>query len=156
MEKVIEKVNYDRKCYTIADFYKSYLEYVEKETVYDVGYKKFRMILNDYFKYIANQVMLEGKEFKFPCRLGTLQIIKHRPKNYNSKSLRIDFQSSKQLGKKIYFLNEHSDGYKYRFHYCKQNCLVKNKSKYQFVASRANKRNLAKIIFQKLRDFPEM
>ena len=72
MEKVIEKVNYDRKCYTIADFYKSYLEYIEKETVYDVGYKKFRMILNDYFKYIANQVMLEGKEFKFPCRLGTL------------------------------------------------------------------------------------
>lgn len=151
-----EKVNYSRKCYTIADFYKSYLDYIERDTVYDIGYKKFRTILNDYFKYIANEVIMNGKEFKLPCRMGTLQVIKHKPKNYNSKSLRIDFQSSKQYGKKIYFLNEHSDGYKYRFHYCKRNCLTANKSKYQFVATRANKRWLAQIIFKRLRDYPEM
>lgn len=156
LDKPVEKTKYDRKCYTIADFYESYLQSIDRDTVYDIGYKKFRTILNDYFKYIADEVMLNGKEFKFPCRMGTLQIIKHKPKNYNSKSLRIDFQSSKQLGKKIYFLNEHSDGYKYRFHYCKQNCLTKNKSKYQFVASRANKRKLATLIFSKYRDYPEL
>ena len=150
------KVNYDRKCYTITDFYLSYLDYIERGTVYEVDYKMFRKILQDYFRYIANEVIMNGKEFKFPCRMGTLQVIKHRPKNFNSKSLRIDFGASKALGKKIFFLNEHSDGYKYRFHYSKKNCLTENKSKYQFVATRANKRLLAKVIFNRLRDYPEM
>lgn len=150
------KTKYNRQCYTITDFYLSYLDYIERDTVYDVGYKKFRSILSDYFKYISEEVIINGKEFKFPCRMGTLQVVKHRPKNYNSKSLRIDFGTSKQLGKKIFFLNEHSDGYKYRFHYCKKNCLTENKSKYQFVATRANKRLLAKVIFKRLRDYPEM
>lgn len=151
-----EKTIYKRKCYTIADFYISYLNYIEKDTVYDIGYKKFRQVLQDYFKYIADEVMLGCKEFKFPCRMGTLQIVKHKPKNFNSKSLRIDFGASKQYGKNIFFLNEHSDGYKYRFFYSKKNCLTQNKSKYQFVATRANKRKLAAIIFSKKRDYPEV
>ena len=96
------KVNYDRKCYTITDFYLSYLDYIERGTVYEVDYKMFRKILQDYFRYIANEVIMNGKEFKFPCRMGTLQVIKHKPKNFNSKSLRIDFGTSKALGKKIY------------------------------------------------------
>ena len=99
------KVNYDRKCYTITDFYLSYLDYIERGTVYEVDYKMFRKILQDYFRYIANEVIMNGKEFKFPCRMGTLQVIKHKPKNFNSKSLRIDFGTSKALGKKIFFLN---------------------------------------------------
>lgn len=150
-----ERLKYQRKCYTIADYYISYKEYIEPNTQYDVDLKTFKAIVTDYFKYIKNEIMYECKEVKLPCRLGTLQIIKHQPKEYSGKSLRWDWKATKEIGKPVYLLNEHSNGWKYRFFWSKQGCLLTNKGKYQFIACRDNKRELAKIIFNRLKDYPE-
>ena len=131
-----ERVKYNRKSYTIADFYINYKQQIDANTQYDVNLKTYKAIVTDYFKYIRDEIMQNCKEFKLPCRLGTLQIIKHQPKEFSGKSLRWDF--------------------KYRFHWSKKNCLLTNKSKYQFIASRENKRTLAQIIFNKLKDYPEL
>lgn len=155
MDKKV-KLKYQRKCYTIADYYISYQNYITKNTLYDIPFVKFKEVLLEYFKYLRDEIMLNSKEVKLPCRLGTLQIVKHQPKEFTGKSLRIDYKSSKELGKIIYFLNEHSSNFKYRFYWSKKDCLVKNKSQYQFVATRQNKRDLAQIIFHKQADFPEL
>ena len=146
-----EKLNYNRKSYTIADYYVSYKNYIEQDTVYDIPYSTFRNIVSDYFKYIQQEVIEGSKEFKLPCRLGTLCIVKRQPKNFDSKSLRIDYHESK-----VYFLNEHSDYYKFRFLWSKKNSLLINKTRYQFVATRANKRRLAQIIKNKEHDYIEI
>lgn len=151
-----DKWDYSRKSYTIADYYLSYKDYIESDSIYDVPYETFKSIIIDYFKYIRDQIMLESKEVKLPCRLGTLQIIKHQPKEFTGKSLRWDWQATKQLGKPVYYLNEHSNNYKYRFHWSKQGCLLRNKGKYMFIACRTNKRNLAKIIKNRQCDYIEM
>lgn len=146
----------DKKSYTITDFYQYYLQNIDQNTVYEVPYSTYRSILADYFKHLANQIIEKSYEIKLPCRLGTLCIIKKKPKNFNGKSLRIDYHESKEQGKLIYFLNEHSGYYKYRFFWSKQNCITPNKSKYQFVATRANKRRLAQIIKNKEHDYIEI
>ena len=146
----------ERKSNTIPDFYQYYLTNIERDTVYDVDYTTYRKILTEYFKYLMSQVMDKSREIKLPCRLGTLSIVKRRPKNYDSKSLRIDYKESKEQGKIIYFINDHSDFFKYRFYWNKQNCMTPNKSKYQFVATRANKRRLAQIIKNRLCDYVEI
>lgn len=151
-----ERLDYNRKCYTIADFYLSYKDYIEKDTVYDVDLKTFKSIVIDYFQYIRDQVMQECKEVKLPCRLGTLSIVKHQPKEFTGKSLRWDWKATKETGKPVYLLNDHSNFFKYRFYWSKQGCLLTNKGKYQFIASRANKRNLAQIIFNRIKDYPEV
>lgn len=151
-----ERLKYNRKCYTIADYYLSYKEYIEPDTQYDVDLKTFKGIVTDYFKHIRDEIMLNCKEFKLPCRLGTLQIIKHQPKEFTGKSLRWDWKATKETGNPVYLLNEHSNYYKYRFFWSKKNCLLINKSKYQFVASRENKRNLAQIIKSKVKDYIEL
>lgn len=151
-----ERLDYNRKCHTIADFYLNYKNYIDEGTQYDVDLKTFKAILIDYFKYIRDAIMLECKEVKLPCRLGTLSIVKHQPKEFTGKSLRWDWKATKESGKPVYLLNEHSDYYKYRFFWSKQNCLLTNKSKYQFIASRQNKRDLAKLIFNKEKDYPEV
>lgn len=151
-----ERLEYDRKCYTIADFYLSYKEYIEADTQYDVDLKTFKAIVTDYFKYIRDSIMNESKEVKLPCRLGTLQIVKHQPKEFTGKSLRWDWKATRETGKPVYLLNEHSNFYKYRFYWSKKDCLLTNKGKYQFIASRQNKRDLAQIIFNKERDYPEL
>lgn len=151
-----ERVKYKRKSYTIADFYTSYKQYIEQGTSYDVDLKTYKAIVTDYFKHIRDEIMQNCKEFKLPCRLGTLQIIKHQPKEFTGKSLRWDWKATRETGKPVYLLNEHSNFYKYRFHWSKKDCLLANKSCYQFIASRDNKRNLAQLIFNNLKDYPEL
>lgn len=75
--------------------------------------------------------------------MGTLQIIKSRPKHLDKRSLRIDYQATKETGKLIFLLNEHSDMWKYRYLWSKVDMMTPNKTKYQLVATRANKRRLA-------------
>lgn len=144
------------KSYTIASFYNDYLDSIERDTVYDIDYTKYRSIVTDYFQHLRQKLIEEGKMIKLPYRMGNVQIIKSKPKHLDKRSLRIDYQATKQTGKLIFLLNEHSDMYKYRYHWEKIDMVVPNKSKYQLVATRANKRRLAQIIKNRELDYQEI
>lgn len=100
-------------------------------------------------KIILEYVLNRSDGFKMPFGLGFIQIGKYRPKKLNSKSLSIDFKASAKYGKKIYYLNEHSDGYKYRLHWSKIPQTFPDRYKYQLCLVRKNKRKLAQLIFNK-------
>lgn len=142
--------------YTIPSFYNYYLDNIEPDTIYDIPYSQYRQIVTDFFKYLRDQLIEESKCVKLPNRMGNIQIVKHRPKYYDKRSLRIDYQATKQYDKLIFLTNEHSDFYKYRCYYNKSDVLVKNKIKYQLILTRANKRRLAQCIKQKLQDYQEL
>jgi len=71
--------------------------------------------------------------FKMPYGLGFVQIGKYMPKNYNDTSLSVDYKTSKELGKKIYHLNEHSNGYKYRLYWSKIPRTFPDRYRYQLM-----------------------
>lgn len=142
--------------YTVPSFYNYYLDQIEQDTVYDIPYELYRKIITDYFCYLRNELIENGKKVKLPNRLGSIQIVKHQPKYWDNRSLRIDYQASKKENKLVYLLNEHSNFYKYRCYWDKSDMLVKNKTKYQLIMTRANKRHLAQIIKNKIRDFEEL
>lgn len=144
------------KSYTIASFYNDYLTNIEPDTVYDIDYNKYRAIITDYFQYLRQRLIEEGRRVKLPYRMGSVQIIKSKPKHLDKRSLRIDYQSTKQTGTLVLLLNEHSDYFKYRYYWNKEDMVVPNKSKYQLVATRANKRRLAQIIKNRELDFEEI
>lgn len=144
------------KSYTIASFYNDYLTSIEPDTVYDIDYTKYRAIITDYFQYLRQRLIEEGKMIKLPYRMGNVQIIKSRPKHLDKRSLRIDYQATKQYNKLILLDNAHSDGFKYRCYYNKTDMMVPNKSKYQLVLTRANKRHLAALIKSREMDYEEL
>ena len=144
------------KSYTIASFYNDYLDNIEKDTVYDINYTKYRAIVTDYFKHLRQRLIEEGKRIKLPYRMGTVQIVKSRPKHLDKRSLRIDYKATKETGKLIFLLNEHSDFFKYRAFYSKLEMMVPNKSKYQLTLTRANKRRLAALIKSREMDYEEL
>lgn len=152
----MQETKYERKSYTIADFYNSYCDYVEDNSLYQISYKVFRQIVSDYFRYLRDEIIENGKEVRLPCRMGTLSIVKHKPKEYTGKSLRIDYSESKKYNKTIYHLNEHTGGFKYRAYWNKQNMITKNKTKYQLIMTRDNKRHLAQILKSHIRDYIEI
>ena len=147
---------YKREAYTIADFYESYCEYTKDNPLYQVSYKTFRDVVTEYFRYLRDEIIENGKEVRLPCRMGSLSIVKHKPKEYTGKSLRIDYAESKKYGKMIFHLNEETGGYKYRFYWNKQNMLTTNKTHYQLIMTRDNKRHLAQILKSHKRDCCEI
>lgn len=144
------------KSYTVASFYNDYLDSIERDTVYDIDYTTYRNIVTDYFQHLQQKLIEEGKLIKLPYRLGNLQIIKSKPKHLDKRSLRIDYQATKEHNKLILLDNQHSDGFKMRAWWNKTDMMVPNKSKYQLVLTRANKRRMAVIIKNRLIDYEEL
>lgn len=141
-----------KKSYTITDFYDSYIT----EHPNGVDYKTFRAILVDYYTIINQKLLDASDELKMPYRLGTVRIVKYKPKTYTSKSLSVDYKLSKEVGHTVYHLNDHSNGYKYRLFWHKE--CAKNFSPYRYSLNlvRAAKRKLAQLIKNNITDYPEI
>ena len=115
----------------------------------DVDYSLYKRILDEMCNVILEYVLERSEGFKMPYGLGFIQIGKYKPKNYTEKSLSVDYKSSKAYDKRIYHLNEHSDGYKFRLYWSKIPRTFPDRYKYQLSFVRQNKRKLAQLIFNK-------
>ena len=115
----------------------------------DVHYSLYKRVLDQMCVVILEHVLNASEGFKMPYGLGFIQVVKYRPKNFNSDSLSVDYKASKEYDKKIYHLNEHSDGYKFRLYWSKIPRTFPDRYKYQLCLVRQNKRKLAQLIFNK-------
>lgn len=115
----------------------------------DVDYGVYKRVLEAMCKTILEHVLERSEGFKMPYGLGFIQVGKYLPKTLSKDSLSVDYAVSKWYDKKIYHLNEHSDGYKYRLYWSKIPRTFPNRYKYQLSLVRDNKRKLARLIFNK-------
>lgn len=102
-----------------------------------VSKKEYREICYDFNKLLSEDV-LKGKITKIPYYLGSLW-----GKKFKCSKLQVDFPETNRLGKTIFHLNEHSDGYSVRWAWEKNNKLVTNLIYYTFTPSRNNARALS-------------
>lgn len=131
----------NKKSYTFRDMY--------KEMPVEVDYSLYKRILEEMCKVIAEHMLNGSEGFKMPYGLGFIQIVKYKPKTLTQQSLSVDYSASKEYNKRIYHLNEHSDGYKFRLYWSKIPKTFPDRYKYQLSMVRENKRKLAKLIFDK-------
>lgn len=124
----------------------SYKDFKNQELgLFEVDYKKYRAVNEAFNKKIVDYILLDAGEFELPYRLGSIRIQKKKMK-LKKESMKVDWKTTRELGKRVYHLNDHSDNYRYKWYWKKSNAIVQNKSLYSFTASRANKRELAKLI----------
>lgn len=133
------KIRKNKKAYTFADMY--------LEMPIEVDYSLYKRILDTMCAIILEYILERSDGFKMPYGLGFIQVGKYMPKQFTSKSLSVDYLASAKYGKRIYHLNEHSDGYKYRFYWSKIPRTFPDRYKYQLSMLRDNKRKLAQLIF---------
>lgn len=114
----------------------------------EVDYGLYKRILEEMCKVILEYVLDGSEGFKMPFGLGFIQIGKYKQKTTTDK-LAVDYKASKEYGKRIYHLNEHSNGYKYRLYWSKIPRTFPDRYKYQLCLVRQNKRKLAQLIFDK-------
>ena len=115
----------------------------------EVDYGLYKRILDTMCSVILEHILNGSEGFKMPYGLGLVQIGKYKPKTLTAKSLSVDYKASNEYGKRIYHLNEHSDGYKYRLYWSKIPRTFPDRYKYTLGLIRQNKRKLAQLIFNK-------
>ena len=131
-----------KRDYGCRDVYKFYKKNTIKELQSD--YKVFRDVCDSYNKELINKVLDKSAEVKFLVRLGFFRVKKTKMNFSDKNTLRIDWKRSKEFKKRIYHMNEHTGGYKYRFYWKKG--AVKNITAYAFIPTRTNARRLASIL----------
>ena len=115
----------------------------------EVDYGLYKRILQEMCRIILDAILDSSDGFKMPYGLGFIQVGKYLPKALDSKSLSVDYKASREYDKRIYHLNEHSNGYKYRLYWSKIPRTFPDRYKYQLCFVRQNKRRLAQLIFNK-------
>lgn len=115
----------------------------------EVDYELYKRILDEMCRIILDAVLNSSDGFKMPYGLGFMQVGKYKPKTLSGESLSVDYKASREYDKRIYHLNEHSNGYKYRLYWSKIPRTFPDRYKYQLCFVRQNKRRLAQLIFNK-------
>ena len=136
---------------------KSYSFYKEKNED-TVTLKQYLHIIYLFNKHIIS-LCLKGYIVKLPSNMGKVFIKCKKPKiKYNENKqpiLPVDWKKTRELWedkpetknkKYVYFLNMHTDMYRFRFFWSKKNIHASYKNYYSFILSRDNKRLIAKSI----------
>ena len=162
--------------YGIQDIYKYYIDNAQ----YPLEYKKFKKTWLDLIKIFIHLIVYKNIDFAIPARLGILCARKRKVKaiiqedgtvlknklgrNYKAsweKWLR-DYpdKTPREIAKikdksYIYYLNDHSDGYKIKWKWDKFTTTVKNQSYYSLSITRDNKKELSNAFINHKTDYNE-
>jgi hypothetical protein len=129
--------------YVLRDAYKHYVSITEVGLRVDL--KTYIKVCLEANQLISNEILDSSETIKLPARMGHLSIKKSKLQLGYTK-LMVDWKSSNLIGKRVYHLNDHRQGYKYRFYWVKRDCNAANKTAYSFTPARTLKRRLAHIL----------
>lgn len=143
MMQTVKSKNKIQNVLTLKHSYQYYIKDIDKESSNYVDYKLYKSICTDFNKLLIESLVEDGKSFQVPYRLGILRI---RKRKIDLNNLRPNFGLFNKTGIKTVHLNEHSGGFYGKYHWNKTSSIVKNKTIYSFIPTRANLRYLSKVI----------
>lgn len=141
--------------YTIQDSYKAYLLANPEGSHFYLPYSEYKDITTMFFKHLMEQVVHKSLTIHLPFSLGYISVVKHRPVYKSIKNMVIDWDKSKAQNTHVREFNQHSNGCVYKFKWDRRFCFTVNKTVYAFTPSRANKREVARLIKNRLNDYYE-
>lgn len=136
---------------TLKHSYLYYIKDISENSKYNIGYKIYRDICEEFNKQLIKIIIEKGYSFDIPYRLGIIRI-KKRKINYNNLKPNFGLYNKSEGKLKNKHLNEHSGGYYCMFYWCKKLAIVKNKTAYCFIPTRYNKRWLSSEIKERQKE----
>lgn len=132
-----------RAHYTLKDVYEYYTRIVDPEL--QVSYKVFRKLNKQIYDEVNHEVLYKSESVTLPYGAGHLTVLK-RPMRFGSdRIIPLDYKKTKELGKKVFHMNEFRNNHIYRYSWVKVGTII-NKSYYIFKATRARTRELSQIL----------
>ena len=118
-----------------------------------ITYRQYEQIIREINLQYALHCLTTGNAVKLPYGMGVLAVIKKKSKktfrdeNGTHHPLAINWKETLKEGKKIYFLNEHTDGYHCHWQWFKKFGKVKMPTIWLFKACKKNSQLLKEFCF---------
>lgn len=130
-------------CLGIRDMYKFYINKCKTEGKKPLRYRVFSSSIREVNKEIIRRCVEESELVRLPFRLGYLQICKYK-RGWNKADYKkaVDWKKTKEEGFKVL----HEQEYLYKWQWLKARAIVKNKTKYMFIACRKAKREVPRCL----------
>lgn len=118
----------------------------------DLSYKKFSQVLKTCNWMWIEYALLSGGKVRLPHGFGDIAVNKKmlaRFKEWEGKqyvNLKIDWATTKKIGKRVYHTNEHTDGYNFKWTWFPGSSKIHLADVYVFKPCRYASRALAKYI----------
>ena len=146
--KKIKDKGYCNPCYNSDDLYRYYRElHSENINLMKVQAKLFKQIYQEYNRVVIEYI-LKGNKLRLPYTLGEIYIEKRKMNFSNPEYLPKDYGHYTRSGRteKIYYLNEHSNGWKAKFKWNKKHCKVDNNKYYSFKIAKNIRKQMGKVM----------
>lgn len=127
----------------IEYFWVEYKSKVKDKTFFDIDKALYKKILYEINKEAIRLLIENNLMLALPYGLGNLMILQRKLKLTKKEDLPIDWKTTKELGKVVRLLNQHTDMNTMLFYWDKSTVTIRNRNKYKFSPTRANKRRLA-------------
>ena len=117
-----------------------------------LSFDKWKEIIYTYNYFFRDYLLETGDRVKLPWGLGSFSINKKKMKKTvildgeEKIIMPVDWVKSKKAGKRIYYLNSHTDGYRYKWLWFMEDARIYQPGIWVFKPSRTSSRKLAEYI----------
>lgn len=128
-------------------------EFCKEYPQVNISFEEYKQICWTSNSMYAKYVM-EGERVKLPQGFGSLAINKKKQTHKIIKdgkekiTLAVNWVESKKKGKKVYYSNLHTQEYRFKWYWFKNEVFLQHTQLWQFNATRMNSRHLAKLLKQ--------
>jgi hypothetical protein len=132
----------------------SYKFYKEKNPQSKITFTQWKKVIYAYNEALIEHVLETGDKIKLSWGLGTLTVGKKKQKPFHELdgekkiTLAVDWPQSKTLGYKVFILNGHTDGYRYKWYWFPKEARFAKSCIWTFKPCRKASRLLASYIKQ--------
>ena len=130
----------------------NYINFCKKNPNIIITFNEWKNIVYQYNEYFKNYILETGEKARLPFGFGEFSVNKKKRKKFkNIKgeeyiNLPVDWQKSKEKGKRIYNFNYHTEGYFFGWIWFKESARIKNVDLWYFKPSRITSRLLSHYI----------
>jgi len=160
--------------YGMYQYYRSMLKMkgsLDKRNEFNVTFKEYCTVIRLFNKKVKDALIYDSFIFRMPFGLGTLYIKKIKmyfkltpDGSIDKRKLVPDWNKTVKLWEKLYpglskaelkkishkkivfFMNDHTYGYKFTLHWEKKYCRIPNSGPYEFIFAKDNRRELATVL----------
>lgn len=118
----------------------------------ELSYKKYKRIIETCNWMYVEYALRTGFKVTLPFGFGNISVVKKKIKTFKEFqgkqyiNLRIDWAKTKEIGKRVYHTNEHSDGFNYKWRWSGREAKFHLSDLYTFRPQRYASRAISKYV----------
>lgn len=140
----------------------AYDKFIADNPTLSISFEKWKEVIYTFNELFRDYVLESGEKAKLPFGLGSFAISKKKPKRYKTHegkeyiNLPVDWAKTRKAGKKIYHLNTHTDGCRFKWFWFPTESRIYQVHIWNFKPSRTSSRKIKEYLTKPNSNFSQL